>query len=164
MENNYIPTAGDIFEWCEELYCCIEGDSKFGVVHQLGTDYQHRGFNFTYDGEQPKFIRKATEVELIEFGVVLDGKLNEFVLSALKCYNWKITNSTPTEISATKEMEGKRPYSIKFELGFAIKTTLLFNDTSQILFEKDLYETIVISKILKQLDDLFESVVNDKLN
>lgn len=36
---NYIPQQGDIFEWCEEEYICIESGSYSGIVNPKEETY-----------------------------------------------------------------------------------------------------------------------------
>ena len=69
--DNYIPQRGDLFEWCDEQYWCIETSSYSGVVNPVGETYYIRGFIWNYGGENPKFIRKATEKELENKGITL---------------------------------------------------------------------------------------------
>jgi hypothetical protein len=67
--NNYIPQVGDLFEWCDEQYWCIESGKYSGVVNLVGETFYQRGFYWNYGGESPKFIRKATERELEKMGI-----------------------------------------------------------------------------------------------
>ena len=67
----YTPERGDIFEWCDEQYFCIEGGSYSGVVNPIGETYYQRGFIWNYGGEAPIFIRKATPEELSSRGIKL---------------------------------------------------------------------------------------------
>lgn len=68
-EPKYIPKPGDIFEWCDEQYICIESYSSCGVVNTIGETYYIRGFMWDYQDEIPKFIRKSTEEELERIGL-----------------------------------------------------------------------------------------------
>jgi hypothetical protein len=68
MENkikniDYIPQIGDLFEWCDEQYYCIESGSFSGVVNPVGETFYIRGFIWNYHDEKPKFIKKATPTE-----------------------------------------------------------------------------------------------------
>jgi len=63
VNNCYIPQKGDLFEWCDEKYWCIESGNYSGVVNQVGETFYQRGFIWNYGGEKPIFIRKATERE-----------------------------------------------------------------------------------------------------
>jgi len=60
---DYIPQKGDLFEWCDELYWCIESGKYSGVVNPVGETYYQRGFIWNYGNEKPIFVRKATEQE-----------------------------------------------------------------------------------------------------
>lgn len=67
--DKYIPERGDVFEWCDEKYFCIESTSFSGVVNLFGETFYQRGFIWNYGGEKPIFIRKATEEELQSLGM-----------------------------------------------------------------------------------------------
>jgi len=60
---SYIPQKGDLFEWCDEKYWCIESGNYSGVVNPVGETFYQRGFIWNYGNEKPIFIRKATEQE-----------------------------------------------------------------------------------------------------
>jgi hypothetical protein len=66
---NYIPEKGDLFEWCDEKYWCIQSGEYSGVVNPVGETYYQRGFIWNYGNEKPIFIRKATEKELESMGL-----------------------------------------------------------------------------------------------
>ena len=69
--NSYIPQKGDLFEWCDEKYWCIESGNFSGVVNPIGETFYQRGFIWNYGGEKPIFVRKATEQEFENiFGVL----------------------------------------------------------------------------------------------
>ena len=68
-KEKYIPQVGDLFEWCDEQYWCIESSSFSGVVRNIGETTNIRGFIWNYGGEMQKFIRKATEIELENLGL-----------------------------------------------------------------------------------------------
>ena len=63
VSGSYIPEKGDLFEWCDEKYWCIESSSFSGVVNPVGETFYQRGFIWDYGNEKPIFIRKATERE-----------------------------------------------------------------------------------------------------
>lgn len=63
VSGSYIPQKGDLFEWCDEKYWCIEAGNYSGVVNPVGETFYQRGFVWNYGGEKPIFVRKATEVE-----------------------------------------------------------------------------------------------------
>ena len=65
----YRPTRGDLFEWCDEQFWCIESNTYSGVVNPIGETYYVRNFIWGYGGERPKFIRKGTEEELEKLGL-----------------------------------------------------------------------------------------------
>ena len=67
----YIPKKGDLFEWCDDQFWCVETGAYSGVVNPLGETYYLRGFIWNFGGEPPKFIRKATPNEYYD----LFGKL-----------------------------------------------------------------------------------------
>ena len=62
-QETYIPQKGDMFEWCDEKYWCIESGSYSGVVNPVGETYYQRGFIWNYKNEKQIFIRKATDIE-----------------------------------------------------------------------------------------------------
>lgn len=60
---NYIPTKGDVFKWCDEEYICIESNSHSGLVNPIGETYYIRNFLWSYENEPQEFIRRLTEEE-----------------------------------------------------------------------------------------------------
>lgn len=69
IQDMYIPQVGDMFEWCEEKYWCIETGKYSGVVNPINETYYLRGFSWCYENHKPKFIRQATENELDKLGL-----------------------------------------------------------------------------------------------
>ncbi len=65
----YIPQIGDMFEWNEEKFWCIETGRFRGVVNPIGETYYLRQFQWVYGGHYPKFIRKANQNELDKLGL-----------------------------------------------------------------------------------------------
>ena len=63
VRRSYIPQKGDLFEWCDEKYWCIESGNYSGVVNPVGETFYQRGFIWNYGNENPIFVRKATERE-----------------------------------------------------------------------------------------------------
>jgi hypothetical protein len=59
----YVPKKGDLFEWCDDQFWCIESGAFSGVVNPVGETYYLRGFMWNFGGEPPRFIRKATKDE-----------------------------------------------------------------------------------------------------
>lgn len=57
---NYIPEKGDLFEWCDERYWCIESGAFSGVVCPVGGTYCLRGFIWNFGELKQTFIRKGT--------------------------------------------------------------------------------------------------------
>lgn len=75
QNEKYIPQKGDLFEWCDEQYWCIESTQYSGVVNPVGETYYLRGFIWNYSNEQAKFIRKATNEEYEKmFGCLDESK------------------------------------------------------------------------------------------
>lgn len=72
--STYIPQKGDVFQWCEEEYFCLESNSLTGVVNPVGQNYYLRGFMWFYEGEKSIFIRKMTEEEYNHFFTEIDDK------------------------------------------------------------------------------------------
>lgn len=70
-DEKYIPQVGDLFEWCDEDYWCIETGSYYGVANPVGETYYIRNFIWMYGGESPVFKRKATDDELEKIGIIL---------------------------------------------------------------------------------------------
>lgn len=54
---NYIPKKGDVFEWCDEEFICVESTNFSGVVNPKGEAYYQRGFIWNYGNEPQKYIR-----------------------------------------------------------------------------------------------------------
>lgn len=65
----YTPERGDVFEWCDEQYFCVENNGSMGVVNPLNRTYYVRNFMWNFKGEKAKFLRKATEDELRSLGM-----------------------------------------------------------------------------------------------
>lgn len=61
---------GDIIEFCDENYFVIENSGSQGVVNPLGENYYVRFFEWQYQGEKAKFIRKPTKDELEWLGLL----------------------------------------------------------------------------------------------
>jgi len=65
----YIPEKGDIIQWLDRLYTVIENNGSTGVVNPHGEGYYVRGFEWDYEGDPVKFIRKSTKYELEKLGL-----------------------------------------------------------------------------------------------
>lgn len=68
---DYIPQKGDLFEYGKDLFWCIDTGVNNGVVNPVGESFYLFAFQWNKNKDKkPKFIRKATVLELESMGII----------------------------------------------------------------------------------------------